>query len=388
MITIYCQPREHLTGPERAMVRAMRDLPGVLVVNALVTTGKRTRELDGVWIHPRGLVALEAKGSALRGTVTPHANSAWTIGRATADFASGPNPTLQARLAAQVLKGSLGRGAKHWVTPVLVVAGDVELAATRVADVHAVATSGLQALLLEQSRTGDVITHADASSILRALDLDGADAPEASELTAEGFPDAAPQPAPAGAPSRTGGKERRRARRLAELEAQARQTWHRSHVRRIVASALAAAVLVGVMPRLPWYCTVVGVSTGIGAGLYQLWVRRNRSGPRHHGPNAMALWLLSLLPVAGIGATLSWMAALPVLETMQWPFVLTLAILLACAMACGVLTGRSAYVHPPELVLERFDEDGRGTGAFTLAGVRRDQWPAGDWRPVSDSPSS
>ena len=79
------------------------------------------------------------------------------------------------------------------------------------------------------------------------------------------------------------------------------------------------------------------------------------------------------------------MAALPVLDVMQWPFVLTLAILVACGMACAVLAGKSAFVYPPDQVLERFDDDGRPTGAFTLAGPRKDQWPEGDWRPAPNS---
>lgn len=68
------------------------------------------------------------------------------------------------------------------------------------------------------------------------------------------------------------------------------------------------------------------------------------------------MWPLSLTPTAGIGASLSWMAALPVLDAMQWPFVLTLTILVACGMACAVLSG-----------------------------PRKDQWPEVDWRPARNS---
>ena len=41
MIVVYCQHRDALTSAERQMVAGMRDLPGVLLVNALVTTGRR-----------------------------------------------------------------------------------------------------------------------------------------------------------------------------------------------------------------------------------------------------------------------------------------------------------------------------------------------------------
>ena len=90
---------------------------------------------------------------------------------------------------------------------------------------------------------------------------------------------------------------------------------------------LAAALLVAA------FCVEVATSPVVGGGvhdgrrrplparaaaLYQRDQRRRRTGPRHSGARALAVWPLSLTPIAGIGASLSWMAALPVLDAMQW----------------------------------------------------------------------
>ena len=67
----------------------------------------------------------------------------------------------------------------------------------------------------------------------------------------------------------------------------------------------------------PARLSAAGCTMG-AAALYRRDQRRRRTGPRHTGTDALALWPLSLTPIAGIGASLSWMAALPVLDAMQW----------------------------------------------------------------------
>jgi hypothetical protein len=408
VIVVYCQHRETLTGAERSMVASMRDLPGVLLVNPLVTTGRRTREIDGVWLRPDGVVAIEVKGTGQTGAVEVHQNGPWRIGGAVADFPSGPNPLLQARTGAQTLKRTLTeRGVDVGFIPaVLAVAGTgLSCVPQTVGDLVVLTTDDLPTLPTQLRSVP--IGSDEVLAVLSALDLAEQDMPDCEELAGEGF--AAGSQAPARARGAGGGtrqestrktadngngngggssRDRRRARRFADLEAQALADWRRTHRRRLISSALAAAALCGILPQLPIYCTVNGLLGAAIFGAYQLAVRRRKSGPRDQGWSAIALWLLTLIPIVGIGASLSWMAALPVLEPIRWPFVLMLAILIACGLGCAVLAGRSGFVHPPAVVIERYDEKGRPTGAFMLADANPLHFPGKDWQPVQEQPAA
>lgn len=449
MIVIYCQHRDALTSAERRMVAGMRDLPGLLLVNALVTTGRRTREIDGIWIHPDGVAAVEAKGTGLAGELVAATNGPWRIGGSVADFASGPNPLMQARTAAQTLRTSLTEDEVHagFIPAVVAVAGNgVTLASTLVGDMavclvdeltqlpHLLAGTGARVDNSPHSPTARVGVE-DARAILRSLDLAPGDIPTTDELTGEGFCDqdrfltpervtpallARPRGAPArSASSGRGGRprfrgesrgrapaagsdtvgaatgpkpaqhassrDRRRARRFADLEAQAVQDWRCQHRRRLSGSVAAVAVLAYYLPHLPLYCVFNGLIAGVLAGAYQLAVRRRMSGPRDTGPAAVGAWLVTLVPILGMGASISWIAALPTLNPLEWPFVMMLAILVAAGLGCAIVNGRSAFVHPPAMVIERYDDKGRPTGAFMLAKASPLHFPSRDWRPAESS---
>lgn len=398
MIVVYCQHRETLTSSERAMVSGMRDLPGVLIVNALITTGRRAREIDGIWLRPEGAAVIEAKGTAQTGEVRTPANGPWTVAGETAAFPSGPNPLLQARTGAQTLRRTLNDHGVDigFIPAVVTISGrGLILEPGSVGDMPVLLTDDLSHLP-GQLRPG-TLTLCDVHGVLTALGLSDEDAPPEEELIGEGFTDAPPprRPGPARKPAKPqpdqydraakssgmSSKDRRRARRFADLEAQTIKDWQRSNRRRLIASGLAAAVFVGATTQLPFYALMNGLVGAAIAASYQLALRRRLSGKRSSGPLGVAAWLLTLIPIWGIGTSLSWIAALPTEPAIEWPFIAMLSILVAAWMACAVAAGRSSFVHPPAIIIERFDEQGRPTGAFMVARTSPLHTARRDWRP-------
>lgn len=426
MIVIFLQHRDALTAAERAMVAGMRDLPGLLLVNALVTNGRRTREIDGIWLHPRGAVAIEAKGTRMSGAVTPHANGPWTVDGAVADFPSGPNPLLQARTGAQALRARWREAGcdAGFIPAVVAISGtDLALKPQTVANTPVLRCEDLSDLPdLVAAGGRHPITAATVTDLLSALELSPHEHPNDEELAGEGFTagpessrdtdspgdateDTRAEPTLPTAPSRPAvsrgaaeqatasrpgkrskSRDVRRARRFADLEERANTDWRRMHRRRVVASALAAVTMLGYLPRLPLYCTLNGLLLAAIVAALQMIRRRRLSGPRDSGPTAVLLWLLTLFPVVGVGASLSWAGALPAVGAAEGPFVILLSILLGAGHGCAVVAGRSAFVYPPSIVIERHDAHGRPTGAFMLAKADPLHFPSRDWKPVSPEP--
>lgn len=387
VLVLHCQPQELETLAERDMVEALADQPGVLLVNALVTSGRRTREVDGIWIHPESTMVIEAKGTSLAGLVRSHLNGPWSIGGVEADFAGGANPLVQARKAAQYLRQALHDGEGGFIAAVVAVSGSNVVCEPHLQGDLAVTATAQLARVRALNLPGAGFHVDDVYSLLRSLDLPDAWLPAAEALAGEGFlPGVRPVViAPTAEVSRSGesSKDRRRKRRLDDLREQADAKWNDSHRKRAVASALSLVLLALLGVALPLYCFNAGLVVGALVGAWQLRTVRPRYGDRtKSGRGPMFGWLLSLAPFVGLGAALAWAAALPAVGLDAWPFVLILAILLACVMGCAILAGRNGYVYPPALVVERFDEKGRPTGAFNL--VEMDKLPDGDqgWRPV------
>ena len=367
---------------ERQVLEACRHLPGVLVLGAHATAGSRTREIDAVLLSPTGLYTIEAKGTRQAGTVTAHANEPWTVDGQPADFAGGPNPLRQGRGAAQCLRAALNAAgvATPFIPALIVVSGDqVDLPPTRLGDTWATSVANLPATLLRQ-RT-DRVGLATAAQVLTTLGV----TIEATELLNQGFTDEDPAPSPSTDDRRASSRDRRRERRRKELTDRADAEWRASHDRRLLGSLFAVAVMFLVVPKLPTESWVPGLLLAAAAGTWQLILRRRTPGPRHSGRVAAVLWLFSLAPVFGAGAALS---SLPMIGTVEdaarWPLLLLL-LLTALLLSVCTLAGRSGFIHPPAAVFERYDANGRPTGAFRLESDRGST-DGQDWRQVWDTP--
>jgi len=404
MIVVYCQTRAAANRAELAMVGGLKDQPGILLVNTLVTTGWRTRELDGIWVHPRGIIAIEAKGVRQSGTLHTSANGPWMVGGATLDLASGPNPILQARTGAQSLRAALTAADVNagFIPAVVVLSGTgLTLSPHTVADSPVLLVQDLPALasLVRGHDIGAELVR----SVLAALDIT-TDPPTDEELLAEGFvagsrPVPSPPPAGGGRPAQTrqaGGrpprapaeerrvserraaenvarpaaKGERRARRVGDLEESARVDWRRSNRRLLVTCGLVMVALGFYLPTLPAFAVAIGALAAGLSGAYQWSVRARYSGLRDEGPLAVAGWLLSLVPYVGIGSSVAWVSTLNTLDAGSWPFVVMLSVLISAGMTAAIHSGRSSFVHPPAHVIERLDHAGQPTGAFALANTR------------------
>lgn len=377
----------HLTYAERRVRDACQHLPGVLVLGAMVGTGSRLREIDAVLLSPTGLFTVEAKGTRQAGVVATHVNQPWTVDGQPAAFAGGANPLRQARQGAQMLRAALDAADvdSPFIPAIVAVSGDdVDLPPTALGDTWATSVPNLAATLLRQRST--TISSSSAAAILDAI---GVDVP-GEVLHAQGFPDSDGSPAsskthkPAGQNSR----DRRRTRRYEEMTSKAHTEWRRSHNRRLIGSVGAGAVLAGVVHLLTAASLVNGALLLAAAASWQLADRHRKSGPRDTGALSVAAWMLSLLPVFGIGAVLTTLTSVTTVEdAAQGPLALLL-VLTALLLGCGILPGKSAFVHPPAVVLERFDTSGRPTGAFMLADAQPRRFAATHtgWRraPKSD----
>lgn len=397
MIVLHAHARDHLTRSERALIDGLRGQPGVLVISPVAVIGRRTRELDALWLHPAGLAVIEVKGTRLTGPVQARVNGPWTIAGQRADFPSGPNPLLQARTAAQTLRTALrhaGVGTGFVPAAVALSGAGLKLTPQMLGDTAVVTTTDLPSLR-DLHRPGEVRA-GDVVAILDALDL-GPDTPEVDELTAEGFthgraithPDQGPAPTRDQARA-SGAKEKRRARRIAELQERAEAEWRTQDRRCQIASTITAITLTLLLltGALPAYTLPSGLLVAAVIGAYQLTQRRKRSGRRATGAAAAARWLLSLCPYVAVTASLSWLAALSTLPGIAAPFVVMLSLLLATGFGCAILAGRSAFIYPPAIVIERHDAQGNPTGAFTLAEASPTTFPRAETKPPRRDSSS
>jgi hypothetical protein len=387
---------EHLTRAEDRVRAACQHLPGVLILGAVVTSGPKSREVDAILLTPTGLFAIEAKGTNQSGQVETSPNGTWTIGEERADFAGGANPLRQARRAAQMLRAMLSDADvdSPFIPAIVAVSGDdIDLPPSRVGDTWATSVEHLAATLLRQRPQR--VSLADAGAILAVLEVNA----DTVDLAEQGFSDQPgdededddseagyTRPAePSGVPLNSRG--RRRARRYDEMVQHSHREWRTSNRRRLGGSTLSIAVIAATLPYLRADSYVTGPLLMAAVAAWQLAVRYRKSGPRDSGPLAIAAWLFTLVPVAGIGATLSALTALPTTQRdAQGPLTILL-VLIALLLGLCMLPGRSAFVHPPAVVLERHDVNGRPTGAFMLADATPRTRKSLGWRKVGQEDS-
>lgn len=126
------------------------DLPGIVLMQQKVTDRGRTCEIDAIFIHPRGVLTIEAKHTALAGEVVTF-SGLWTVG-GVGDPILG-DPESQASRQSKIVAAALtSAGTKRSrVRAVICVTGeDAVLAPVKVnADVDAVHITGLLDLIPE-----------------------------------------------------------------------------------------------------------------------------------------------------------------------------------------------------------------------------------------------
>jgi hypothetical protein len=397
VIVIYCQDRDTATTAERQMVTALRELPGVLLVNAVITNGRRTREVDGIWLRPEGAVVIEVKGTGQAGTLTTPANGPWRVGADLANFASGPNPLLQARTGAQVLRRALGQlGVEVGFVPaVIAIAGSaVDVPVRAVGDVVVLHVQLLRELP-QHLRSG----HLNVDTVhaaLTALGLDAADTPDIDELEGEGFPAGAIEPPTAAvvearvevaAAARGTSRDRRRQQRLADLEAKTHRDWLREGRARVKfsLSCFAVAVVFAVTIHLPLYAAAEGLLVMVGVGAYQLAVRARLSGLRTAGPRAVLGWVATLLPFAVWGAFAVFAVSLSTAPSTGRTLALLVALPVCIAQAVPFQSGPSTFIEPAPQVQPRLDDKGRPTGGYMIAHSRPVHTRRRDYQPTPDA---
>ena len=91
---------------EKSLAKAMQDtgLPGVLLMQQKVTSRGRTREIDAIYMHPRGLMTIEAKHTELAGEVVAY-SGLWNVG-GVGDPTLG-DPESQASQQSKILASAL-----------------------------------------------------------------------------------------------------------------------------------------------------------------------------------------------------------------------------------------------------------------------------------------
>lgn len=110
---------------EKSLAAAMEStgLPGVLLMQQKVTSRGKTREIDAIFMHPRGVMTIEAKHTELAGQVVAY-SSLWNVG-GVGDPSLG-DPESRASQQSKILASALTEiGHKHArVRGAVVVTGD------------------------------------------------------------------------------------------------------------------------------------------------------------------------------------------------------------------------------------------------------------------------
>lgn len=352
------------SSAEEALTKALEGGSGVLLRNFLVTSGRSVREVDTILLMPSGIATVEVKGTRRSGEVTPSLNGPWKIGGAEADFSGGPNPIPQARKSAQLTRAMLG--ASHlevgFVLPVVCVVGKgVQVRTWTVGDTLTCAPDGLLAGL-EDAFDGRGLSAEDALAVLRCLDVTDI---SLEDLKGQGF-------TPAGKVSeKVGAKERRVMRRRSELAHKADELWKTSNRRRVWVSAVGtvAAVAFTVFTG-SWFAAGMGLLTVFLFALFDLYRRSNLEGPRTSGGKAVLGWLLTLGPIGGVGAAAGVFLSSTFVYDFQAALALQLSLLVSLALLACTFAGRSSFVYPPPMVVEKHDPEGHPLGVFYLVDAK------------------
>ena len=370
------QTRQTPTNPEVTPVRllstgktnrgetqvgtALTHFPGVAFANLHVSSHNRTREIDWLIVTPNAVATIEVKGTRLVGELITDANQPWTIGGQKADFAGGPNPVSQTRVAAATTRGHLNvtnTAHDHYVNAITVVTGDVVVTPHQVADTWVCTPDQLAGVLL---RLRPVPVNArTAAAICASFGYDIDD----TALESDGF-----EVDPAPVTKTSDSSNNRREKRRATMQATADMLWQRSHARRVALSGIGAGLSLIYLVTRPWESVLAGIALMTAIAIAQLLVRARIPGPRKHGVFAVFVWLVTLIPYVGVGAALT-----TPLFTYGYgvPGYLVLDVILSLLVALLLLlttfSGRCGFIYPPPVVVERFDAKQRPTGLFLLA---------------------
>jgi len=363
---------------DRALAKSMDKLPGVALQGVSVARGRTVREIDAVVLTPDGLVVIEAKGTAMRGQLASSLNSDWTIDGAAADFYGGPNPLAQTRKAAQVLRQSLESVgvASGFITAVVAVSGPVRTSPHLLGDTWVSHVDDVAGVLLRMRRS--IMSISTARRVLACLGIE--DISDA-DLEQEGF--TAGEEGEQGA-AQANSRDRRRARRIAEMEVQAQESWKNANRRHLVFTSIGGIVSALVMVNThPVHPAPIATSV-LAAAAWQLTNRHRFAGQRTSGTLAVLGWLVTLTPWAGVAAVLTSTSTITSLTSEQKVMQANFTVLASLMLLLTMVAGKSSFIVPPPLVLERFDVHGKPTGTLVLADARPDK-SGSDWRPAGDA---
>lgn len=363
---------------ERAMMAALRESAGVLLVGFLVSRGHQTRELDGIVLTRSGITVIEVKGTTRSGVLRFAANAPWTIDGQEWDVPGGVNPVHQARRGAQLLRQLCAESAIQtgFVDAVVAISGPVTLVGTGVGDTPVVPVAALGDVLA--AGTGNRVS---AGTVAQLLSIVGAPPIAAAVLQREGFRTSTQAPA---APGYAGKAQAKKVKRFAQMQSTAEKQWRSGNTRR------EAMCAVGTVASLLYLAFSNSLRVWVGgvlfftvAALFQFIVRRRYSGQRTRGPLAVAGWLVTLGPMLGIGAAVMVIANASGSPSVENMFALNQSSLLLLGLALSMFSGRCSYVYPPPVVLERLNSRGEPTGAFMLANATPIRTAKHDWIPPS-----
>lgn len=366
-------------GPDtQNLAKTLKNVPGIAIFNYVCVSGSYSKEIDCILITPDGLRVVEVKKSNQQGELVATPNHPWTIGTQEVLFAGGNNPLSQTRLSAQKLRAFFNN--KKLKTPFIVAVcsvdgNKVEPMSAQLGDTWVCTTDQLPATLLGIRR--QTVWVDTALAILTAL---GWEHYTRLDMLQAGFQTRPMDPGkPKSAPveviktPKINSADRRRQARFEEMANQAKKNWITSGDRRIIASAVvlilvvAYGIIVGVGLGWVWAATV-----GALAAVLQLFRRMRLDGLRSQGKVAFLAWLVTLSPWVGVGLALYqvlWAAAnitQSVDDGLQWAYSANFSLLMGLLFAASTLIGRSPYIYPPEVVLERYDKNGKPTGQYML----------------------
>lgn len=188
-------------GPEQAVQRHLKDLPGVLVGNPKVPVpGGQSCETDALLITPYGVLVVEAKGfkrdAPASGVLEVPFNGPWSIGGHLAEFYGHKEaPSVQARQAAQRFVGYLREtiATRQFISAIVSVsAKDASMPGGPVAlgDVTVALDQDLPRaveMAFSARRRPSPVSLDEAWRILNALGLSSSLMPTREAVAAEGF---------------------------------------------------------------------------------------------------------------------------------------------------------------------------------------------------------
>jgi hypothetical protein len=365
-----------------ALADAFGPLPGLLVIPG--DHSGNGPDLSAVLVTPGGLYAVKSKATTLRGPLDT-STEPWTIGDTDAHFGRTA-PEAQARSMAGWLRKELSEvNVKTKVTAIVTLDGPLDTVPHKSSGVWVTHTADLAGVLL---RTRTDLSLEEAQTICAHLSHETT----AEELLSEGFQhgDGVPKPEPAETfeVSETSSRQERRLQRLSRAQMAAQTDWTSHNDRRVVGSALAFVLLVGLVPFLDVASYGAGVLLTAVFGSWQLRLRSRYDGERRSGWFAVCTWVTTLVPVMGLftaAASLSQLSGMPEAER---PLASMLICMMSLLFATILLLGRSSFIYPPATVVERYDAKGKATGTYApmppphpVFQRGRAEQLDGDWRP-------